>query len=89
MISANARGLFANRILMKCSNASEAEMTLNVGASELNLDNLLPGECYIKTAHLDLFRAWSNYYPAAELAQEIAKLPRCDVDFSFLDRRGL
>lgn len=89
LISANARGLYVNRILMKCANSSEAEMTLNMSADDLRLDTMLPGEAWVKTGALDAVKCWVDYYPNDELCKEILKLPRSEPDFSFMERRKL
>lgn len=89
LISANARGLFANRVLMKSSNSSEAEMTLNMPADDLRLDTMLPGEAWIKTANFEAVKAWVDYYTADELCECIKELPEAEADFAFLEKRGL
>lgn len=89
LISANARGLYANRILLSCMNPSEAEMLMNANADDLRLDTLIPGEAWIKTGNLDLARCWIDYYPNDKLRKEIASLPVGEPDFSFLEMRNL
>lgn len=89
LISANARGLYANRILMRSSNANEAEMTLNASADDLRLDTMLPGEAWIRSGHLDAVKCWVDYYPNDALRKSVVDLPTSNPDFSFMEKRGL
>lgn len=89
IIKANLRGLYANRILMKCSNESEAEMLLNTSAEELRLEAMIAGEAWIKTANLDLIRCWIDYFPSEKLRKIVATLPIGAPDFSFMEKRNL
>lgn len=88
IISPTARGLFSNRVLMRCNNASEAEMALGMDARDLRLDTMLPGEAWVKSGSLDPVKCWVDYYGCEELAKSAAEVGgRCDFDW--LRRRRL